>query len=354
MQTFKDTVLFLGAGFSKASGLKTTREVEKSFLKLGPTNATQDPKLQDEISALLRRYWHDVFLSTSRRDPPSLEDHFTLLDLAANTGHNLGPYTPGKLRAIRRLSIHRIFDILDRGFKPSIAAKELVAAAGRGTGNAIITTNWDTSIERYLLNRGGSYSYGLRAHHIDGELFANSGVPLLKLHGSSNWMYCDCCRRIYVGAPGGGKAALHSWTFLRFEDFETLGAKRPKEYFKSQRNHLTCSFCDVELSARVATFSFTKALGFFQFKAVWDGAIDALRRAERWIFIGYSLPQADFEIRALLKTAQLADANQGRKEIIAVPGKNPLARENYERFFGTNVRVFRSYLDTWLKKQKMV
>lgn len=354
MRKFNDTVLFLGAGFSKASGLKTTRDVEKIFLNLGPTNATQDPKLQEEISHLLRKYWHDVFSSTSRRDPPSLEDHFTLLDLAANTGHNLGPYTPVKLRAIRRLSIHRIFDILDEGFKPSIAAKELVTSAKRGTGNAIITTNWDTSIERYLSNGGDSYSYALRANLINGALSQNNGVPLLKLHGSSNWMYCDGCRRIYVGLPGEGKTALHSWTFLRAEDFEALGSHLLKNDFQLQRDHLTCAFCGVELSARVATFSFAKALGFFQFQAVWDRALDALRRARRWIFIGYSLPQADFEIRALLKTAQLADAIQGRKEIIAIPGKNELARENFERFFGTNVRVFRSYLDTWWKKQKTV
>jgi len=42
----------------------------------------------------------------------------SILDLSANSDHNLGRvYSLQKLRAIRRLSIHRVFDILDTRFE---------------------------------------------------------------------------------------------------------------------------------------------------------------------------------------------------------------------------------------------
>jgi hypothetical protein len=43
-----------------------------------------------------------------------VEDHFTQIDLAANSGHYLGhDYNPKRLRALRRFTIHRMFKLLD-------------------------------------------------------------------------------------------------------------------------------------------------------------------------------------------------------------------------------------------------
>lgn len=351
-----DTVLFLGAGFSKASGLRTTAEVERDFLTLGPTPATRDIHLQEYISSHLGRFWRDVFgwKKTKAGTTPSLEDHFTLVDLAANTGHNLGHYTPKQLRAIRRISIHRVFDILDEGYTPSPAAFELLGQVASGSGNAVITTNWDTAAERYVLEHARPYWYGFDAHYVNGGALGRRGLPILKLHGSSNWMYCDTCRRIYTGQPGGGKAALHSWTFLRPSDFRQLDPSYDEGWFASQRQPFLCKYCGVELSARVATFSFTKALGFFQFQAVWDKALACLRQAKTWVFIGYSLPQADFEIRALLKTAELSDAVERQRTIVAVPGRNPEAHKSFAKFFGSKAKVYKVYLDEWWRRQTIV
>jgi len=48
--------------------------------------------------------------------------------------------------------------------------------------------------------------------------------------------------------------------------------------------------------------------------------LEALQKSRRWVFIGYSLPAADFEIRHLLKTAQLG--RRKRPDVHAVLWKD--------------------------------
>ena len=59
---------------------------------------------------------------------PRSEDHFTLLDLAANAGTDIGhDYTPARLRALRRISIHRVFEIIDTFYRPSPEIKSFLS-----------------------------------------------------------------------------------------------------------------------------------------------------------------------------------------------------------------------------------
>src|SRR3990167_987753 len=148
---FDNTALFTGAGFSNALGLNTSTGLEKSFTNLGKTEATPNKKLQAAISTELINFWKNVFGWTNNCPiNPSLEDHFTLLDLSANAGHNLGMYSPRQLRAIRRLSIHRVFDVLDQNYKPNAAVNYLIHCLSKGENNLIVSTNWDTAVERSM------------------------------------------------------------------------------------------------------------------------------------------------------------------------------------------------------------
>jgi hypothetical protein len=67
---------------------------------------------------------------------------------------------------------------------------------------------------------------------------------------------------------------------------------------------LTCT--DVPLTTRIATFSYLKALDFSMFDKSWFSAERLLRQAKKWIFIGYSLPAADYEFKHQLKRVQLS------------------------------------------------
>ena len=330
-----NTAVIIGAGFSSEAGVPLTSEINKGFTDCLPNQTTPEP-IQSEITRHLWRFWQDVFNTKRGGRLPSFEDHFTVLDLAANSGHNLGPYyTPAHLRAIRRLSIHRVFDILDQ-FKESASLRIFLDRLAMGRNNTVISVNWDVIVENHLRLGGHGWDYGIPMCSLTAEPEHRTGrnLLLLKLQGSSNWLYCDSCRRVYSGPPSAGKIIRRGLIFLEERDFEILGSPLSViDEVKRRKVHTKCKKCKTQLTARVATFSFSKAYDFFQFQSVWARALKRLIDAQEWLFIGYSLPEADYEIRHMVKTAQLASP-YGRKLRITVVTKRGEAARRYMAFFG--------------------
>lgn len=83
--------MFMGAGFSANAGLPPTQRVTDSFLQLDPSQSTRQAT-QKAISEVLTEFWETAFGYDGNGIKPSFEDHFTLVDLAANAGHGLGSY----------------------------------------------------------------------------------------------------------------------------------------------------------------------------------------------------------------------------------------------------------------------
>lgn len=309
--------------------------------------------MQTEISAQLAQYWSAVFGWRRGRRKPSFEDHFTSLDLAANTGHHLGRlYSPQKLRAIRRMSLHRVFETLDLRFGKNQSIRGLVDSLATGEENAVVTTNWDIVVERHLKWGGHEFHYGIPTEDVETRTARHNGIAVLKLHGSANWCYCDDCRRVFTSEDG--KAAYKQWLFLEKRDFVALGAMTVAEYDHWEAHPVgpQCPVCAVRLSARVATFSFDKALGFFQFQGIWEESLRRLRSADRWIFIGYSLPAADFELRQLLKTAQLAGEESRNLQVDAVLKGDAAAQRRFREFFGRRLTSLHTKgFEAWFVKE---
>ena len=104
-------------------------------------------------------------------------------------------------------------------------------------------------------------------------------VKLLKIHGSLNWLQCMNCQRLYTGF--GQKLAVS----------DKIGSK--------------CRHCakhgfDAIVRSALIMPTFLKDLSNFQIKLVWQNASVELMEARKIVFIGYSLPDADFEFRQLL------------------------------------------------------
>lgn len=277
----------------------------------------------------------------------TLEDHFTIIDLCANTGHNLGPkYTPAHLRAIRRFSIHKIFQILDSHYEHSPHIEKFLRLLADGEFNTVISTNWDVVCENHV-----GYTYGRIGH----ESGPSPHLRILKLHGSANWGYCDTCMSVQVIGPG--KGALHNNILLRAKDFKLFNLKNPFPLHSSGVIRIICNSCDSPISARIATFSLAKAMDYFQFQNVWDEARTSLREAERWVFIGYSLPEADFEVKHLLKTSQLASrANGGHGPKISCVALNDTNTINrFRSFFGKKFEEgFNKGFEDWFDSLRLV
>ena len=339
-----DTVAVLGAGFSDAAGLPLASKVSQEFLQLNCD------KVQQVITANLREFWRDVFGYEEGKPIPSFEDHFTLLDLAANVGHNIGNrFTPALLRALRRISIHRVFEILEMHYHPSDQISTFLGMLARDR-SSIVSLNWDIVVENHFFAMGGDFSYGIEGRYLDDRMPGKEAVPLIKLHGSANWHYCDSCHTTLFGGKGQGKNTIVNKTFLEANDFRRLtgGAELAEEL--SKKPGTECKEChNPKTTARVATFSYAKALDFFPYHASWDRALKQLREARRWIFIGYSLPDADFAFKHLLKTAQLA--SQAPKEVFVIL-KGSADSEvviRYRQFFGRTLRQeFTEGFEKWV------
>lgn len=342
----KRLALILGSGFSAEAGLPTTSKLASSFLET-PRNGALTEELEKHISGILAKFWQDIFGYRSQGALPSFEDHFTILDLAANAGHQLGKdYTPKKLRAIRRISIHRIFQILDATYRAGSAIGPFLEKLRGAFDVSIVTLNWDIVTERVL----EGVRYGIRTEPLLGsDTFENSnGVLLLKVHGSSNWVYCDSCRRVYSGAD---KSALHLRTFLEKEDFELFGVP-PSSVQDALGNDegRMCPHCGNRMGGRVATFSYRKALSIDAFHTIWDLAHRELTDARIWLFVGYSMPEADFEFRYLLKSAQLGRKERREWTCKVILKDDYDAAERYARFFGTQCEdVYQCGLSRWVE-----
>lgn len=352
--------LFLGSGFSAASGLPTTRRLSDELIDPRKDNPAF-MELEVFISRTIGAFWEAVFGWKPGTRPPSLEDHFTQIDLAANSGHYLGPdYDPKRLRAIRRMTIHRI---LTRLGSPRRTFDNIVDFFGKLRSVfeiAVITTNWDVEAERHLEELGVGVDDGLDPL-IDLE---DSYVPptdlvrVLKLHGCINRAYCDCCRTI-IGVDVT-KAVPSLDLLLRPDDFrlfdeavaQALIKRQSEERMGLYRALRRCQFCGVELGVRIGTFSYRKDLNPSAFYSVWDRAQADLQAAQKWLFIGYSLPEADIEIRHLLKFTQLGRPRSAKTSIEVVLRNDIDAGERYQRFFGLSPQqISQEGIEEWVAKR---
>jgi len=117
-------------------------------------------------------------------------------------------------------------------------------------------------------------------------------VKLLKLHGSLNWLQCPRCHRIYVDFFN--KIAIRHFT-------EPVPCRHCQNNFPGG----TASHY---LVSNLVMPTFLKNLSNPQYKIIWQNAGIELSEADKIIFIGYSLPQADFEMRQLLARMVKKDA----------------------------------------------
>src|SRR5438552_17542502 len=86
----KKVALFLGSGFSAELGLPTTRELRQKLVESAGALTPEEKQQEDFVTKTITQFWKCVFGWKPGAPNPSLEDHFTQIDLAANTGHCLG------------------------------------------------------------------------------------------------------------------------------------------------------------------------------------------------------------------------------------------------------------------------
>lgn len=348
------TIYFLGAGFSKDAGGPVQNEIIKTILSEEFNSVNSDRTTQKAYKQFIDFIKKELLIDQSNYENIALEDIFTPIDRCISEERALGHYTYKELIDLRE-KLHYLlaksikFNVEKEGNNKHYIdsfAKYVNHIAKRRIKNlaedniAIITTNWDILLDNSLNNaiirnteNPGVVDYCCNINPLDNEdkelikpgliILGEKGynIKYLKLHGSMNWLHCPYCQRLYV----------------KF-DKKTMFDKR---YCRHCNKNLQLKKNDsIQLRGNLMLPTFLKDIRNIQLQLIWQNAGIELSEASKIVFIGYSLPQADFEIRQLLTRFVRKDANI---EVILCPTIDTQKEETrYKTFFGhRNIKIRR-------------
>lgn len=173
--------------------------------------------------------------------------------------------------------------------------------------NTVITFNYDLLLDDALIRVGSKPGYGLADAVFDERNSGASEVPLLKLHGSTNWAICEC-NQVHIVEQ---KVTADPGTF------------RSRRCCKCQRSGLRLMLVPP---------SWDKSEYSEVMRPVWKNAVDALKTATRIIVIGYSMPETDAFFKFLLALG-LAENDRLYRLIVVdrLQGPSPQEGNSIER-----------------------
>ena len=324
-----ETVYVLGAGFSYEAGVPLQSQILERIKDLDPLSA---PSLLSEMFAECQgrsiAFVNRIFEQVAN---PRLEDIFTLIDQAVQHRNYCVGYDWQEIEAIRRALLNAIVHLFhsEESAIPSnkkelyreIAAflvEERVKAGQENHPFSIVSLNWDCILESafyWCLDQhaitGVDVDYccyttplrgpdGEKARHVPSiqqKAVGLYNLKLMKLHGSINCVICPNCNRLYAG--------LHA----------------PIEWTEEYLANKICPRCRTVvvpslkgdavgpiLEPLLISPTFLKELKDTHIQMIWHNAYVDLCEAKEVVFIGYSLPEADYHVRTLLKRAIRRDA----------------------------------------------
>lgn len=326
----KKTVYILGAGFSIPAGGPTQAQIMENIWNIS------SPDFAVERRNSLKHFLQTVLNVDEQK--VQLEDIYTpidrcLADGVALRGQNLVQMTKHRedLGYLISLAIKKCFDSrpsVDSEYAQTFAAFLVNKASVRATKAlttdsaqkakdhdpfAIISLNWDVLLDnalnkelrkRHPIIKGDYDPFGvvdyccyissIQAHdqRVRSGLWTlgcrGYNVKLLKLHGSMNWLQCPNCQRLFVG----------------FDDKHVIPNYESPQKCRHCKKHDN----DAHWRGAMVMPTFIKDLSNFQIKLIWQNAGVELMEARKLVFIGYSLPSADFEFRQLLSRMVHKDA----------------------------------------------
>ncbi|MFQ5853586.1 MAG: SIR2 family protein [Candidatus Binatia bacterium] len=360
----ESTAYFLGAGASADAGVPLTNALLRGIAN----------RIRGRGGSLERFIKTFGFLEKDSTGRPPIVDLISLVDSCLKEGVPLNSFfSVRRLRDVRTKLVAELSEVVHRrrrsGTRVRMPKEALDQPGARGLriaqyfkefvsmlrprnrkigrrlepGDAIITTNYDTSIDValyelvYWEESGGDREYSKISDVFLGSNFRDpyedvhaledpeAVVDLLKLHGSLNWLYCPKCARAYVSAFG------FSVRFL------TRNVNDPRI-----RWELTCWCGYFPLEPMIIAPSVFQDVINPHLRSIWINAYEILENADRWVFVGYSLPLEDVAVRSLLHRAMSGrrhrEGEPPRIEVVCPPEDIDNLRPRYVNLFGKSVR----------------
>jgi hypothetical protein len=234
---------------------------------------------------------------------PQLPTLLSLLDAALDREHDFGRDWPtARLRQVRRQAEYAVFKSIAYCMRKNSSwenrcHENMLHHISQQTGAfpKLISFNYDLRIDYAVIevDGGGLPDYGCDIQ-TEGYDDAPKAAELFKLHGSMHWMCCPTCHRLELGVDKQGKLRK---TGLRAA--ESLASLDFVEGFS--KDGLDCPECQSEYRPVMITPTSLKDYRNPHITGLWYRAERALRKADRVVFVGYSLPWDDIDVIYLLK-----------------------------------------------------
>ncbi|QDV88973.1 hypothetical protein RAS2_00320 [Phycisphaerae bacterium RAS2] len=327
------TAIILGAGASAADGAPLQADLLRGFFESRrDADRIQNAAMQHRLAEHFEQIWGIcVTENTSHSDFPTFEEALGLLELAdsrreyfknisRNESHG------ARVSEIREHLVALIAVYLEEKLRTSQQNHLKLISSLRRTGwitsTVFLSLNYDNLIDNALGPAADQIDYGINFGNYRNATCASSRMPLLKLHGSLNWLFCPSCNEMF----------LHPGEKIASEVLD--GAHRAK-----------CGQCQGTRVSVIIPPTFFKVMSNFYLQQVWKRAEEELKLADRIIFCGYSFPDADMHIKYLLKRAEINRLGLPPRVFIVNEhaGKDAHARQleqsRYKRFFRQKDRV---------------
>ncbi|KHT24561.1 hypothetical protein [Pectobacterium brasiliense] len=343
------TVYVLGAGFSVEAGAPTQKNLVSETFRLNNQSDTIFDK--DKFGIFKDFIIEQLNISEDDLASVELEDIFTPLDRCISENAQYRGVEVKKLSDVRESIFYVVGRTIQILLRDSIGKQEYIdvfsskiieRSKKRERGEfhsydpvSVISTNWDilldNSVYRYIQdhNYTAVVDYCCYISSLEEEdptvkpgleILGGGGfnVKILKIHGSLNWLQCPRCMRLYVGFSK--EAAMYN--------FEKQYSCRhcDKNFPEEKSNHA--------LYSNLIMPTFIKDFTNPQYKIIWQNAGIEISEAEKLVFIGYSLPSADFEMRQLL--SRMTRKNVQIEVVDFCKNENEIKtkKEHWVKFFG--------------------
>ena len=317
---FRDVIFVFGAGASYAAGLPLQSELLATILK--------DSKISSfPLGKIVKDFIRDNFYC-SENYIPTLESVFGYLDYFIQHEESLGKdLSTTKILEIREALIKLIhYIVATKADTVSSPYRIFWKRAKEYSLNiSIITLNYDTLVDEsfdFLYPDFGYIDYCIHLMNYDWydkyhqqldpfnwwinprepiSAWNNSKprpIKIIKLHGSLNWKYCNCCNQVLL-TPWDSKIDLNIMGFFRYD------------YSKNPHNPRAIEFrCPLDYNrfdTLIVPPSHIKNIRHPVISRLREEAAREIRCARKVVFIGYSFPEADIHVKALFRKNLPAD-----------------------------------------------
>ena len=306
----RDVLFVLGAGASHPDGVP----LQKDILPMIISDEVKEISTS-EIGTQVRDFIFDNFsIRPGAGSLPRLEAIFGFLDYFIQQNESLSSkYTNESIREIKENLIKIIHYIVNlRTDKRSRTYHLFWEAVARYNRNiSIITLNYDTLLEQafdFMFRKQGYIDYSIHLMNYDKlkelkefNFWINPREPIsiqpgedpvpikiIKLHGSLNWKYCNCCNHTLL-TPWDRKIDLNRGKLIG----HTYPDEKEYDYY--------CPIDRTDFQTLIMPPSHIKSLSNPIITQLFAEASREIRMSRKIVFIGYSLSDADVHIKALFK-----------------------------------------------------